>query len=579
MQTIIDLFERSVAQYPDNVFLMANTGQGYVGMSYTEAEQKIIGLASGLIQQGLQKGDRVAILSENREEWILADLAILYAGGIVVTLSTKLIKTEDLKARLLNAEPWGIFVSLNEKQKAEVALGESGLSGCKIICFEDETWNILGQQANESPLERNKEIRTEDPALIIYTSGTTGSPKGVVLSHKNNIAHIEKHWPLGDFTSESCTLALLPLDHCLFHAFFYMAMAHGATLAMPQLGRNPLETMLNLTKNIQETHPDILVVVPAMLQTFKFLLTQQRCLGNPTKAKQFFGGRLRYFIAGGALTDAATEQFFLDLNLPIHIGYGMTEATAGVSRSYPAEHRKGSMGRPASLSQEVMIVDEKGEECPTMQNGEILYRGDTLMLGYWHNDQATQEVLTKERWFHTGDLGHLDADGFLYIDGRLKSLLISNSGEKYNPEGIESALQENIPYIRQIMLYNQQSPCTIALIVPDKTQISAALDTRNLSIENEEGKDAVIGFIDESIAQFRKGGAKAGIFPDIWLPATFALLSEPFSAENGLLTHTQKLARYKVANTYKENIAQLFTPQGMNPHNQNNRQALEILWK
>lgn len=573
--TLINLFEQTVAQYPDHIFLSENTGSGYVGRTYSQIHTDVLSLATGLARQGVRHGDRVAILCENRAPWILSDLAILYCGAIVVTLSCKLIEREDLLVRLQNSGAETIFVSNSQRSKVEELQAQTNIK--RIICFDDLSYSSLFVPADVALLEQVRgRLVGDDPANIIYTSGTTGNPKGVVLTHANNVAHIEKHRPLGDYTSDSSTLALLPLDHCLFHAFFYMAMANGATLAMPQLGKTPLESMMNMMKNIRETHPDILVVVPAMLQTFKLMLIQQ-CKGQEVDAETarvFFGGRMRYLIAGGALTDPETERFFMRLGLSIQIGYGMTEATAGVSRSYPAQHRTGSVGRPASLKQEVMIVDEDGRPVPPMCSGEILYRGQTVMQGYWRNPEATAEVLTSDGWLHTGDMGHLDYDGFLFIDGRVKSLLISNAGEKYSPEGIEGAMEEESTLIHQMMLYNQQSPCTIALIVPNREQITAALRAKGLTLDSIEGRDQAILLINGVLNRFRRGGDLSSRFPDVWLPATFALLPVPFSVQNGQLTTTQKLVRRKVIAAYRDRIESLFTPEGMNPLNDANRIAL-----
>ena len=572
MKTIVELFEHTVAKYPDHNFILENHGQGYRGMTFSEVHKTVIHLSERLIEMGVQPGDRVAILSENRAEWMLADLATIYTGAIVVTLSAKLIEGQDLLVRLQNSGAETIFVSRTQWPKIERLKAQTSLK--RIICFDDASYQDLlrgGHQTTQKARIFQPEPST--PALIIYTSGTTGMPKGVVLSHRACVAHTIKHQRIGDFRPDSCTLALLPLDHCLFHSFFYQALADGAAIAIPQQGNSPLEAMLHLTKNIQEVHPDTLIVVPALLQTFKVLLTQQHIDDDIEAVRRFFGGRLRYFIAGGALTDAETETFFMNLGLPIHIGYGMTEVTAGISRSCPEQHRTGSVGCPATLRQDVRIVDEKGQDCPLMKSGEILYRGETLMSGYWHNPEATREVMTEDGWFHTGDLGHLDADGFLFIDGRVKSLLISNSGEKYSPEGIESSILETSPYIQQVMLYNQQSPCTIALVVPAIETIRATLRKQAITLDTEEGQNAAIRLIQDSLNTYRRNGSHANLFPDLWLPMTFAILDHPFSAQDGLLTATSKLVRHKIAKAYAARIQSLFTPQGMNPLNEANRQA------
>jgi long-chain acyl-CoA synthetase len=249
-------------------------------------------------------------------------------------------------------------------------------------------------------------------------------------------------------------------------------------------------------------------------------------------------------------------------------GYGLTEAAPVISANSETAHKLGSSGRVAK-GIELRICDDRGQALPSGQPGEIVIRGENVMAGYWKNDKATAETL-RDGWLYTGDLGYLDKDGFLYVLGRAKSLLIANDGEKYSPEVIEEAIAESTPYIDQLMLYNNQSPYTAALLVPNREAILGRLRQQNLSCRTEEGQKAVLALLDEAIGAFRQGGKSGGMFPQRWLPSAVAVLGEAFTEENRFLNSTLKIVRGRIAEHYKARIDFLFMAEARDIYNRQN---------
>ena len=235
------------------------------------------------------------------------------------------------------------------------------------------------------------------------------------------------------------------------------------------------------------------------------------------KVRENFGGRLDYFIGGGALLDAEVQRFFYAIGIPMYQGYGLTEASPVISANTPRKHKIGTSGVLVP-DLEVKICDEKGIALPQGQQGEIVVKGENVMAGYWKNEKATRETI-REGWLFTGDLGYFDADGFLVVLGREKSLLIGHDGEKYSPEGIEETIVGNSPHIDQIMLYNNQSPATVALVVPNRDALLSWLKAHRLECSVREGQEAALRLIEKEIAAYRPGGKHAGLFPERWIPS------------------------------------------------------------
>jgi long-chain acyl-CoA synthetase len=273
------------------------------------------------------------------------------------------------------------------------------------------------------------------------------------------------------------------------------------------------------------------------------------------KIRENFGGRLEYFIGGGALLDIELQRFFCAIGIPMYQGYGLTEAAPVISANTPERHKFGSSGPPLP-DLAVRICDDAGRDLPAGAKGEIVVRGENVMLGYWQNPKATAETV-RDGWLFTGDLGYLDADGFLYVLGREKSLLIGHDGEKYSPEGIEEALVEHSRYIDQVMLHNNQSPTTVALIVANQEAVGAYLAHHGKQPDTAEGREAVVRLLEAEIDAYRAGGRHAGMFPERWLPTRVAVLSEPFTEQNGLVNSTLKIVRGKIEVRYAALLAEL----------------------
>jgi long-chain acyl-CoA synthetase len=407
-------------------------------------------------------------------------------------------------------------------------------------------------------------------------------------------------------------LNILPWDHAFGHTCgIYMMMMSGASHASVQAGRTPMDTIKNIPVNIRETRPTLLLSVPALAKNFrkniekgvrekgaraealfaKALTTAceynaegwnrgagRHILKRPLialydalifrKIRANFGGRLQFFIGGGALLDMELQRFFYAIGIPMLQGYGLTEAAPVISANTLAQHKLGSSGL-IMPGLDVRICDADGRLLPTGARGEIVVRGENVMAGYWKNESATAEVL-RDGWLYTGDLGYLDEDGFLYVLGRVKSLLIADDGEKYSPEQIEETLTGSSPYIEQVMLYNNQSAYTTALLVPAKDAVRGWLKHAGLSVRTPEGQEAVLRLIESELAKHREGGALGGAFPGRWLPSAVAVLGEGFTEQNHMLNSTMKMVRGKIVEFYRTRIDYLYTPEGrsiLNPQN------------
>ena len=630
-KTIIDLFEDSVVKYGAKTFLLEKKHRAFEPTTYAETKEQALEIGAGLAAAGIRPGDKVAILSEGCNAWITSELGVFYAGAVSVPLSVKLEESNDLLFRMRHAEVRALFVSKYQLSKirriraelpqvehiivighipleaGETALGTLRRMGRDYLAANREEFLAIGRS-----------IRNDDYATITYTSGTTADPKGVVLTHRNYTANVEQSLSRIDIPPYYRTLIILPLDHCFAHVVgFYIMNACGATVATVQVGATPMETLKNIPQNIREVRPHFLLSVPALAKNFrKNIESSIRAKGRFTerlfnfalrtayvynrdgyskghgwrivlwplvklfdaalfrKVREAFGGSLRFFVGGGALLDAELQRFYYAIGIPMFQGYGLSEATPVISTNSPKYHwhRFGSSGK-ILIPLDLKIVDETGRELPRGQKGEIVIRGENVMAGYWKNPEATADTL-RNGWLHTGDMGYVSEDDFLYVLGRFKSLLIGSDGEKYSPEGIEEALVEHSSCIDQLILYNNQSPYTTALLVPNKERLRKHLAHQNLDLTSDQGREEAIRIIQRQIDRFRKGGDLSSMFPDRWLPTTFAILPEPFTEQNGMVNSTMKIVRGKVEKAYAARIAQLYTPEGKNPQNKWNKEAL-----
>ena len=632
MKTIIDLFEESVSKFSNNPYIWEKETNEFKATTYKETQNDVYRLAAGLMSLGVKKGDKIALLSEGRKLWVISELAILYTGAINVPLSIKL-EGSDLHFRLEHSESTIIFVS--NGQSAKIDSIRERLPIVKKVIYLDSREKLgsddmfigdlfkLGDEYlkdNRSKLiETYKSIQPNDYANISYTSGTTADPKGIILSHGNYTANVEQALTLMDIPESYRTLIILPLDHCFGHvAGIYSFMAMGASIATVQTGKTPLDTLKNIPTNIKEIKPNLLLSVPALAKNFKKNIESGIRAKGPTVEKLFnhainlsysynkegwnkgqgltifykpllwlydkilfkkvregFGGEIDFFIGGGALLDIELQRFFYAIGMPMFQGYGLSEATPIISSNSLKKHKLGSSGYLVKYL-DLKICDDNGNALPVGQKGEIVVKGENVMVGYWKNPKATAETI-KEGWLHTGDMGYMDKDGFLYVLGRFKSLLIASDGEKYSPEGIEESLVEHSQLVDQVILYNNQNPYTTALLVPSKESLKRALNERQIKHDSPEAEEEAIKLIYGEIGKFKAGGEMGDMFPERWLPSSFAILEEGFSEQNGLVNSTLKVIRGKVEEKYKDRIDYLYTTEGKNYLNQKNREIVRNL--
>ena len=631
MRTIIELFETSVEKYPDNIYLWEKGNGEFKGTTYRQTRDEVYRFAAGLLTLGIQKGDRLGLISEGRNRWIISELGILYAGATNVPLSVKLDEAAELKFRLAHSGCRMVIVSWRHADKIEAIRND--LPDLEKVIYLDPKENIGGNDLQydtvialgKKYLETNragfeavyKAVQPNDLANISYTSGTTADPKGIMLSHLNYAANVVQSNTLMSITPDWRTLTILPWDHAFAHtACLYCLMYNGASIASLEMGKTPLETLKNIPKNIKEIQPNVMMSVPALAKNFRKNIESNirqkgpfieklfnhalkiayryngdghdrgkglRFVYKPLlalydlilfkKIREGFGGKLKFFIGGGALLDTELQRFFYAVGMPMCQGYGLSEAAPVISSNALHAIKFGSSGRLVKYM-ELKIVDDKGRELPTGEKGEIIVKGDNVMRGYWNNPKATAETL-KDGWLFTGDLGYMDADGFLYVLGRFKSLLIGNDGEKFSPEGIEEALVDQSPYIDQCMLYNNQNPYTSGMIVPNITAINRELEKRGIQAGSDEGNIETLKIVQQEVDEYKAGGKFAGMFPERWLPATMVVLPEAFTEQNQLLNSTMKMVRGKITNYFASQLEFLYKAEAKNIVNERNIAAVK----
>jgi long-chain acyl-CoA synthetase len=617
MQTIPDFFEENVKKFPDNVYLWEKTGTAYKGTTYSQVKELVEQFAAGLLSLGVKHGDRVALLSEGRNAWVVSEVGMLYIGVINIPLSVKLNEPDEIRYRLSHAGASMVIVSGNQAKKIR-EIKQSLPEFKKIILLDGDAVDdteiayeallALGREYLATSPEAFKtacaRVQPTDPANICYTSGTTADPKGIVLSHNNYVANVYQAYTLMDIPPEYTTLLILPWDHCFAHTGgIYSMMGKGASMASVQVGKTGMETLKNIPVNIKEIKPNLLLSVPALASNFKKNIEKSindkglivkslfkhalsisyrynndgwnkgrglTFLYKPliklydkilfSKIREGFGSRLDFFIGGGALLDIEFQRFFYAIGMPMFQGYGLTEASPIISSNSLAKHKLGSSGHLVE-NMLLKICDDKGNEVPVGEHGEIVIQGENVMLGYWNNPEATSQSI-HNGWLYTGDLGYMDKDGFLYVLGRFKSLLIADDGEKFSPESIEEAYIGQSKYIAQSMLFNNQNPYTIVLIVPDKTNLLSHLKHKGLDPTSDAGIREAIHCIGHELNHYRKHGHYGHMFPHRWLPAAIGILPAGFTEDNHMLNSTMKMVRGKITVNYKPLIDFLYTSDG-----------------
>ncbi len=535
----------------------------YRPISWQEAHRQVEEAALGLMDLGIRPGDRVAILSENRPEWAIADLAILSTGAITVPVYTTLAAGEietilrHSGARLLfasNPDGMGKVVHLQKEMDLKVVLFDAPyrVSGPRVWWFGE----VLGL-GNTAPAEHRRELaqriaeaKPEEPASIIYTSGTTGSPKGVVLTHLNflsNCRAVEEVLPIRE---EDTLLSFLPLSHVFERmAGYYFVLTVGGTIAYA-------ENLEAVPKNLLEVGPTVFTAVPRFYEKVRerileavrqaspvrraifhwaFRLGRGRSLSHRiadrlvfSKLRERLGGRLRFCVSGGAPLPKPIAEFFYTAGILILEGYGLTETSPVITCNRLDRFRFGTVG-----------LAIPGVELKIAGDGEILTRGPHVMQGYFQNPAATAEVIDAEGWFHTGDIGMLDPDGFLTITDRKKDLIKTSGGKMVAPQKLEAALKAD-PLIADCVVIGDQRKYLTALIVPNLEKTGAVVPPGLQTLLWERVEQ-----VNRTLAPFEQ-------------IKKITLLEEPFSLGSGELTPTLKVKRRVVAERYAEQIESMY---------------------
>ncbi len=632
MKTVIDLFERSCEKFPDNPYLWEKKNGKFAATSYMEVKREVLNFAGALCQLGMDRGDRIALLSEGCNAWVYSELGMLYAGGVNVPLSIKLTDNE-IVFRVEHSQARFLIVSanfLNRVRGIEGRIGgvekiiviHSDINEGKYVSFEllQREGEIWRGEHKELLNDRIRAVTEDDLVNISYTSGTTAEPKGIMLSHRNYVTNVLQSDSLIQIPAYYRILLFLPWDHSFAHTVgLYSFMYNGASLVSVDYGRSGMEYLRNIPENLQEVKPHILLSVPALAKNFrKNIEAGIKAKGRFTDRfyhlglkiaytyngfgddrgrgwkvllkpwvklwdallfsklrKQVFGGNLRFFVGGGALLDIELQRYYAALGIPMFQGYGLSEASPVISSNTPGRYRFGSSGilvKPIDLK----VCDEEGQELPQGQKGELWIKGGNVMAGYWRNEKSTAETIV-DGWLHTGDLGYLHPDGWLYVLGRFKSLLIANDGEKYSPEGIEETIAEQSKYIDYCILYNNQSLYTAGLIVPSKMALREYIEKQDVESDSMDAYRVMLKKIQSELMAYRVGGKHAHLFPERWLPAVVAVLPEALNEQNGMINSTMKVVRAKVYDRFKEEIDYLYTPEGKEITNKRNLQNLKQL--
>ncbi len=570
--SLIELFfYQSDRQDPKSIFLEWLNPNNKKTFTWEETKLNIFKLAKTL-KETVKEGDRCLLVSENRPEWFISDLAIMLSGAI--TVPAYITYTEDdYKYLIEDCEPTVVIVSNNDMlKKLNTTINEKSFIK-KIITFDEvkkahHNLNIDNKEKyldfnfitkndlSEKDKIQNLNLKRSSPACIIYTSGTGGNPKGVILSHggilNNLVGACEIMKPLID--SRPIFLTWLPLSHSYEHCVQFAQIAVGAKVFYA-------EKIEKLLENISEAKPTIMTAVPRFYQNLynKINISMKKQTGFKAKlidatirlgkkrllkkkmnlfekllnllvdvlvrkkVKKQFGGNLRAFISGGGALDKEIGEFLNSIGLPTLQGYGLTETSPVVSCNPIHKIKVETVGPPF-----------KGNKVKIAEDGEILVKGENVMLGYWNKKEETAKVII-DGWLHTGDIGEIDPDdGYLKITDRKKDIIVSAGGDNVSPAKIENIIN-NATEIDQCMVYGDKKNYLVALIVPNKEFLKEK-EKINITIQN----------INKKLTQVEK-------------IKKIQLIDENFSIENGLLTPTMKVKRKKVIEKYKKDLENLYS--------------------
>jgi long-chain acyl-CoA synthetase len=583
------MFFEQAARYGDKPFLWAKRGSEWRSLSWSETATQVRRLALGLLELGLSPGDRVMLISENRPEWLIADLAIMAAGAVTVPAYTTNTIPDHLH---LMSNSGAKLAIVSTRTLAERVIGAARLAqpAPMLITIEPldlrqsqgldiKNWDdvlALGAGDIHRIDDRVKAVARSDLACLIYTSGTGGTPKGVMLSHGGIISnckgahHVLETVGLG----EEVFLSFLPLSHSYEHtAGQFFPISIGAQI-------HYCGGVDQLSGDMAQVRPTIMTAVPRLYELMRARILQAIARDGGVKARLFaravhlgsrtiernppltlfeylenrlldllvrrkvakrFGGRLKAMVSGGAPLNYEVGLFFAALKVPIFQGYGQTEASPVISCNLPDDVRLEAVGRPM-LDVEVKIAPD----------GEILVKGELVMLGYWRDPAATALAI-QDGWLHTGDIGTMDADGTLRITDRKKDIIVNSGGDNLSPQRVEGFLTLT-PEIAQAMVYGDRRPHLVALLVPDQdhAQNWAAQRGKSGALADLAADADFRAHIGETVDRVN---TQLSVIEKV---RRFVILPEPFTVANEMITPTLKIRRHAILARYEKDVVALY---------------------
>ncbi|HKV54705.1 MAG TPA: long-chain fatty acid--CoA ligase [Candidatus Binataceae bacterium] len=585
-ETLAQILERQARKYGHRAFLRDKHQKAWRDHSWSTIADQAAKLRAGLARMGIRRGDRIAILSENSPEWVIVDIAALGLGAIVIPLYTTSGPEEmhhvlrDSEARLLAVKGDQLIEKVRElgplpALEAFIAmhLGADAHEGSGLPVVP------MDRVAGEAPMPAVDAGRDEF-ATFIYTSGTTGPPKGAMLSHGNIIANCESNLAALDLNDADMTLSFLPVAHSFERtAGYYTVMMGGGTIAYA-------EGLSQIAANLIEVEPTVVLTVPRVLEVvysrvmrtveaspalrqriFHLALAtgvraaERRHHGRGVpphlavamglfrrmvfgRIKAIFGNRLRYLVSGGAPLPIEINRLLAAAEIPIVEGYGLTEASPVVACNLHGHTRIGTVGRAIS-----------GVEVRAAADGELLVRGANVMRGYYHRESETRETIDPDGWLHTGDIGQIDAEGYIRITDRKKDIIVLSGGKNISPSNLETRLASD-PYISQACVVGDRRKHLAAILVPNFESL-AERPPEKLALNGRPPSDLVA---DPQLHEFFRGRIREFNRPlsDVERIVDFILTDRAFSQENGELTPTMKIRRRKVQEHYSGQIDALY---------------------
>ncbi len=580
---LVSMWERLTTRYAERPLFGEKKAAGWVWQTYAEVGAQVDAFRAALSSLGVGRGDRVALISNNRLEWAVVVHATLSLGAAYVPMYESQTKEDwnfilkDSAAKVVFGATREIVAELDKLKPGLPSLQH--VSGFELPASEARSYAALlaaGQRG--APVPRVKPS-AQEPAGYVYTSGTTGEPKGVVLTHQNFCANINALVDLFPISSDDRSLAFLPWAHAFGQtAEFYMLPALGCSVALN-------DEVPKLVANLPEVKPSVLIAVPRIFNRIYDGVNQQmrdkpkpiqklfhagiraatrRSRGNTLsfgesmalkladklifkKVRQKFGGRLKLVVSGSAALSKEVAEFIDALGIEVYEGYGLTETAPVVSVNFPGNRKIGSVGKP--LANVKVVIDTKVTGDP--KNGEIVVYGDNVMQGYYQRPEEDEKIFTSDRGLRTGDMGFLDEDGYLFITGRIKEQYKLETGKYVVPSPLEEELKLS-PYIVNIMLYGANKPHNVALVVLDLANLTKWAEREGVTlgdpVKNERVRELIKGELEKHSKDFRSYERPKG----------FTLITADFTTENGMLTPKMSVRRNKVLENYQAELDKLY---------------------